>query len=75
MPELLTHFVGCGIHFQRLTEHYIEMVRRWRLKPEIASKMQFRGDISPEMQKNGFKALIMTKIFIFWPIMTIFLLG
>lgn len=52
-----TEFTGCGVRLVRLTEPYIEMVRCWRMKPEISSKMEFRGTITPEMQKKWFHSI------------------
>ncbi len=44
----------CGVRLVRLSEPFIEMVRLWRMKPEISSKMEYRGTITPEMQKKWF---------------------
>ena len=54
MSKFPSTFNDCGVDFMRLNEEYIEMVRRWRMKPEIVSKMEYRGVITPEMQRAWF---------------------
>lgn len=44
-----------GVLLQRLEHKDIEMVRRWRMKPEIVAKMEYRGMITPEMQEIWFQ--------------------
>lgn len=43
-----------GVELRQLTEDKIEMVRQWRNSEKINRYMAFRGEISPEMQKDWF---------------------
>jgi len=43
-----------GIDLTRLTENDIELVRKWRNSPEIQQFMEFREEITPEMQQQWF---------------------
>lgn len=43
-----------GIILNRLTEDKIELLRQWRNHPKIQQYMEYREDISPEMQKAWF---------------------
>ena len=43
-----------GITLRPLTHDKIEMVRRWRTDPKIAQYMEYRGEITPEMQERWF---------------------
>lgn len=45
------------ISFHRLQEKDIELVRQWRNSPKIAQFMEFRGHITPEMQKQWFDSI------------------
>jgi RimJ/RimL family protein N-acetyltransferase len=42
---------------QRLTEDKIEMVRNWRNDPKISQFMEFRQEITSEMQKKWFRSI------------------
>lgn len=46
-----------GITLSRITEADIELVRQWRNHPDIMKTMQFRGNITPEMQKKWFESI------------------
>lgn len=43
-----------GVELHQLTEDKIELVRRWRTDPKISKYMEYRGEITPEMQKKWF---------------------
>ncbi|MDZ7743378.1 MAG: hypothetical protein U5Q03_16975 [Bacteroidota bacterium] len=42
-----------GISLNRLKEDDIELVRKWRNSRKINQFMEYREEITPEMQKNG----------------------
>ena len=44
-----------GVELHQLTEDKIEEVRLWRNSEKISRYMEFRGEISPEMQVEWFK--------------------
>jgi UDP-4-amino-4,6-dideoxy-N-acetyl-beta-L-altrosamine N-acetyltransferase len=46
-----------GITLNRLRETDIELLRQWRNSPQINQFMEFRGNISPEMQRDWFKSV------------------
>lgn len=46
-----------GVTLKRLTEDKIELVRRWRNDPKIQQYMEFREEITPEMQKAWFRRI------------------
>ena len=46
-----------GIDLTRLTEEDIELVRQWRNSPQIRQYMEFREDITLEMQKKWFDSI------------------
>ena len=46
-----------GIRLVQLSEDKIELVRRWRTDPKIAQFMEYRGEITPEMQKKWFQKI------------------
>lgn len=46
-----------GAVLRRMTHSDVEMVRRWRNSPEVSSKMEFRQEITPEMQERWFSAI------------------
>lgn len=46
-----------GVTLKRLTEDKIEMVRCWRNDPKIQQYMEFREEITPEMQKAWFSSI------------------
>ncbi len=46
-----------GVTLKRLTEDKIELVRRWRNDPKIQQYMEFREEITPEMQKAWFQRI------------------
>ena len=43
-----------GICLEKLTHDKIELVRRWRNHPKIRRYMEFREEITPEMQEKWF---------------------
>lgn len=43
-----------GVKLNRLTADKIETVRVWRNTPKISKYMEYREEITPEMQKNWF---------------------
>lgn len=48
---------GYGVTLKRLTEDKIELVRVWRNNPKIQQYMEFREEITPEMQKAWFQRI------------------
>lgn len=46
-----------GITLNRLREEDIEMVRQWRTSPQISQYMEYRENITPEMQKEWFRSV------------------
>lgn len=44
-----------GVTLKRLTHDKIELVRRWRNDPKISQYMEYREEITPEMQIEWFK--------------------
>lgn len=48
---------GYGVRLRRLTEDDIEMVRCWRNDPKIRQYMNYREEITPEMQKKWFAGI------------------
>jgi RimJ/RimL family protein N-acetyltransferase len=46
-----------GISLKRLCEEDIELVRQWRNSQQINQFMEYREQISPEMQKKWFKSI------------------
>lgn len=46
-----------GITLTQLTHDKIEMVRRWRNDPKIQQYMEYREEITPEMQEKWFKKI------------------
>jgi len=46
-----------GITLNRLGEKDIELVRQWRNSPKISQFMEYRKNISPEMQRVWFKSI------------------
>ena len=45
------------VSLELLTEDKIEMVRQWRNDPKIQQYMEYRDEITPEMQAKWFKKL------------------
>lgn len=43
-----------GVILKRLTHDKIELVRRWRNDPKISQYMEYRKEITPEMQEKWF---------------------
>ncbi len=43
-----------GVKLNRLTHDKIELVRRWRNHPKISKYMEYRNEITPEMQERWF---------------------
>lgn len=43
-----------GVTLRPLTHDKIEMVRQWRTDPKISQYMEYRGEITPEMQERWF---------------------
>ena len=48
-------FQRYGVFLHRLEHKDIEMVRLWRMKPEIVANMEYRGEITPAMQETWFQ--------------------
>jgi UDP-4-amino-4,6-dideoxy-N-acetyl-beta-L-altrosamine N-acetyltransferase len=46
-----------GITLSRLRENDIELLRQWRNSPQINQFMEYRGNISPEMQRDWFRSV------------------
>ena len=46
-----------GIKLKRLTYDKIELVRRWRNDPKISQYMEYREEITPEMQEKWFQRI------------------
>lgn len=46
-----------GVELHQLTEDKIELVRRWRTDPKISQYMEYRGEITPEMQRKWFSKI------------------
>lgn len=46
-----------GVVLNRLTHDKIELVRRWRNDPKISQYMEYRDEITPEMQEAWFKKI------------------
>lgn len=46
-----------GVTLQPLTHDKIELVRRWRTDPKISQYMEYRGEITPEMQECWFQKI------------------
>jgi len=46
-----------NVKLVRLTEEYIELVRYWRNSPGIRNTMEYREEITPEMQKAWFQKI------------------
>lgn len=54
-----------GVRLLRLKEEDIELVRSWRNSPQIRQFMEFREEITPEMQKEWFLSIDNTENFYF----------
>lgn len=46
-----------GVTLKRLTHDKIELVRRWRNDPKISQYMEYRDEITPDMQENWFRKI------------------
>lgn len=46
-----------GIVLKRLTEEKIELVRRWRNDPKIRQYMEYRDEITSEMQRQWYESI------------------
>jgi RimJ/RimL family protein N-acetyltransferase len=46
-----------GITLRRLREGDVERVRQWRNSPQINQFMEYRGNITPEMQRDWFRSV------------------
>lgn len=46
-----------GITLNRLREDDIEHLRQWRNSPQINQFMEYRGNITPEMQRDWFRSV------------------
>lgn len=46
-----------GVVLKRLTHDKIELVRKWRNDPKISQYMEYRDEISREMQENWFRKI------------------
>lgn len=53
----LNEISGYGITLRRLTHDKIELVRRWRNDPKIQQFMEYREEITPEMQEKWFQRI------------------
>lgn len=54
IKETITKY---GIKLVKLTHDKIELVRCWRTDPKIAQYMEYRGEITPEMQEKWFERI------------------
>jgi len=61
--EMLNNY---GVSLELLTHDKIEMVRQWRNDPKISQYMEFRGEITPEMQEKWFESLNNGKDNFYW---------
>jgi UDP-4-amino-4,6-dideoxy-N-acetyl-beta-L-altrosamine N-acetyltransferase len=50
-------YIRYGISFHLLKEADIELVRQWRNDPVVAGNFEFRGKITPEMQKAWYSSV------------------
>ena len=57
MIENITNLVKYGVKLNRLTHDKIEIVRQWRNNPKISRYMEYRDEITPEMQEAWFKKI------------------
>jgi len=48
---------GEMVELRRLRINDLEMVRRWRTSDAIRSRMEYQGEITPEMQQNWFSTI------------------
>lgn len=46
-----------GVILKKLTHDKIELVRRWRNDPKISQFMEYREEITPEMQEKWFRKI------------------
>lgn len=46
-----------NVKLERLTEDKIELVRKWRNNPDVQKYMEYREEITPQMQKEWFKRI------------------
>jgi UDP-4-amino-4,6-dideoxy-N-acetyl-beta-L-altrosamine N-acetyltransferase len=46
-----------GIKLARLRQEHLEMVRGWRNQPEIVANMEYKEEITAEMQREWFKTI------------------
>lgn len=46
-----------GIVLERVRKEHIEMIRVWRNDPKIKEHMFYRGEISPDMQRDWFNSV------------------
>lgn len=46
-----------GVTLKRLTHDKIELIRRWRNDPKIYQYMEYREEITPDMQENWFRKI------------------
>lgn len=54
---MIKHLEKYGIKLNRLTHDKIELVRRWRNDPKISKFMEFRDEITSEMQERWFSKI------------------
>lgn len=54
---MTTTITKYGVKLVKLTHDKIELVRRWRTDPKIAQYMEYRGEITPEMQEQWFNKI------------------
>lgn len=59
MTNSLDYNIGSkyGVTLRRLTHDKIELVRRWRNDPKISKFMEYRDEITPEMQEVWFRKI------------------
>jgi len=48
---------GYGVTQTRVQEDDIELIRQWRTDPNVSRYMFFRGDITPEQQRDWFRSI------------------
>lgn len=51
LNDVITNY---GVTLRRLTQDKIELVRRWRNDPKISQYMEYREEITPDMQEKWF---------------------
>jgi RimJ/RimL family protein N-acetyltransferase len=54
-----------GISLERVQKDHIEMIRHWRNDPKIRDHMFYKGEITPEMQREWFASICNEQNFYF----------